>query len=101
MVCVTAISPIYLHYSLPLGTLTSSWGRPQLDHAENDVSLEVSPEKLRDDASVLVDLHLLRDADASGEEEKVKLLLAHVDAAAAGGTRALRRSARLDSMVEF
>ena len=101
-VCVTANAPVYFHSVLPLGTLTRSWGRPQLDHAENDVSCsfwEDRPEKLRDDASVLVDRHLLRDTDASGGEVVKELLPAQVDAAAAGGTRALRRSARLDSMV--
>lgn len=75
-----------------------------MDHAENDehVSLlEDRPEKLRADASVLVDRHLLRDADASGRDAVKELLPAHTDAAAAGGTRPLRRSARLDSMVAF
>ena len=98
-VCVTANAPVYFHSVLPLGTLTRSWGRPQSDHAENVSLLGVNPKKLRDDAWVLVDRHLLRDTDASGGEVAKVLLPAHVDAAAAGGTRALRRSARLDSMV--
>ena len=77
-----------------------------MDHAENDEHVSCSfwedrPEKLRDDASVLVDRHLLRDTDASGGEVVKELLPAHVDTAAAGGTRALRRSARLDSMFAF
>ena len=74
-----------------------------MDHAENDSCSfwEDRPEKLRDDASVLVDRHLLRHTDASGGEVVKELLPALVDAAAAGGTRALRRNARLDSMVAF
>ena len=96
----TANAPVYFHSILPLGTLTRSWGRPQSDHAEN-VSCSDRPERLRDDAPVLVDRHLLRDTDASGGVAEKVLLPAHVDVAAAGGTRALRRNARLDSMVAF
>lgn len=99
----TAHAPVYFHSISPLGTLTRSWGRPQSDHAENDSCSfwEDRPEKLRDDASVLVDRHLLRDTDASGGDAVKELLPAHTDATAAGGTRPLRRNARLDSMVAF